>query len=505
MAAAASCQPELPPAYGVYRALTAAASPLLALGLRLQAALDPPTRGRLRGRTNAWAGPRCPGRPARWPGSTPSRSKADIRRQTFGAASCPGEGMAAVALIQRCRERLPALNVLLTTSTMGAWSVLHKLLPSGTLLQFAPIDSPAAVHAFLEHWRPNALVLVESELWPNLVTMTASQQIPMALVNAQMSPRSFRNWRAAAAARSLVSLMLASFSLILPLDTVQATRLQLLGARPHSIRFAGDLKYATTELLSQINPAAARTKKDHFKQQLQPAMRKSWLAASTHSGEEEIEFDTAATPSMFRKQLPGIMGKLCFAVVAQVHERLSTKVSGLLTVIAPRQPERGNDIAKALLSRGLRVARRTMQQPVTSATDIYLVDTLGELQLLYAEVAVAFVGGSLLPHCCGHNLAEAAAAGCAVLTGKHVGHFSSMIATLQRLDPLSLLQVSNAEELEDALQVLLSDNEALHSRQAAARAAASSVASRILDSVCEALESATLKTMVGLHAHNMLQ
>eukprot|EP00850_Spirogloea_muscicola_P012831 SM000084S23167 [mRNA] locus=s84:517007:521095:- [translate_table: standard] len=468
--AAADCQPELPPAYGVYRALTAAAGPFLALGLRLQAAVEP-----TKARPAWWADerlgraslPRPPG-PLAW----------------FHAVSL-GEGMAAVALIQRCRERLPALDVLLTTSTMGAWSVLHKLLPSGTLLQFAPIDTPAAVRAFLEHWRPNALVLVESELWPNLVVMTASQQIPMALVNARMSPRSFRNWRAAAASRSIVSLMLASFSLILPLDTVEAVRLQLLGARPHSIRFAGDLKYTTTELLSQVNPAAARVKKEQFKQQLRPAMRKSWLAASTHSGEEEI--------------------------VAQVHERLSVKVPGLLTVIAPRQPERGHNIAKALLSRGLRVARRSMQQPVTSATDIYLVDTLavtvvaGELQLLYAEVAVAFVGGSLLPHCRGHNLAEAAAAGCAVLTGKHVGHFSSMIATLQRLDPLSLLQVSDAEELEDALQMLLSDIEALHSRQAAARAAASSVASKILDSVCEALESATLKSIVGLHAHDMLQ
>eukprot|EP00850_Spirogloea_muscicola_P002451 SM000009S23580 [mRNA] locus=s9:793839:797987:- [translate_table: standard] len=464
MAAAAGCQPELPPAYGVYRALTAAAGPLLALGLRLQAALEPASA-----------------RPAQW--ADERLGRASLRRPPgplawFHAVSL-GEGMAAVVLIQRCRERLPALNVLLTTSTTGAWSVLHKLLPSGTLLQFAPIDTPAAVRAFLEHWRPNALVLVESELWPNLVMMTASQQIPMALVNARMSPRSFKNWRAAAAARSLVALMLASFSLILPLETVEAVRLQLLGARPHSIRFAGDLKYATTELLSQIHPAAARATKDHFKQQLQPAARKSWLAASTHSGEEEI--------------------------VAQVHERLAVKVPGLLTVIAPRQPERGNDIAKALLSRGLRVARRSMQQPVTSATDIYLVDTLGELQLLYAEVAVAFVGGSLLPHCRGHNLAEAAAAGCAVLTGKHVGHFSSMIATLQRLDPLSLLQVSDPEELEDALQMLLSDYEALHSRQAAARAAASSVASKILDSVCEALESATLKTMVGLHAHDMLQ
>lgn len=150
--------------------------------------------------------------------------------------------MAAIPVINRCNQDRPDVNILMTTTTLSAFEVLKNRLPAKVIYQFAPIDTPAAIDAFLEHWRPNGVVLMESELWPNLVMSASKNGIALALLNARLSAKSFRNWSRPLLFQ-LISLLLSKFSLIVPLSSVQGINFQLLQAPPFVINFSGDLKF----------------------------------------------------------------------------------------------------------------------------------------------------------------------------------------------------------------------------------------------------------------------
>ncbi|GBG67746.1 hypothetical protein CBR_g874 [Chara braunii] len=297
-----------------------------------------------------------------------------------------GESAAATVVIRRCLEERPSVSILLTVGTLTAYNRLKDVLPANVTCQFVPLDTPSAVSRFLSYWQPQAGIFMESELWPTLVLTASEQQIPMALLNARMSERSFHRW-SLPLARSLAAEMLSSFSLIVPLNNQEALRFQLLGARPDTIQFGGDLKYATSSASRSLESEAAIAE---LRPQLESRSAK-WLAASTHPGEEEA--------------------------IGRVHLQLRKNVPDLLTVITPRHPERRAEILKVLSSQGLSVAIRSEGQKIDMGTDVYLADTVGELTGLYSLCPIVFVGGSLLPGLAGHNFAEAAAAGCAVLTG----------------------------------------------------------------------------------------
>ncbi|KAJ8630213.1 hypothetical protein MRB53_023536 [Persea americana] len=404
--------------YGVYRALSCGISPFLFLHLQWR---------RLRGLEH----------PLRWPErfGRPSSPRPPGPLLHFHAVSL-GEGMAAIPVIKHCVQQQPGLTILMTTTTFTAFEVIKDRLPDGVIYQFAPIDTPASVDAFLGYWNPNAIFLMESELWPNLIMSASQKGIAVALLNARVSAKSFKLW-SGPVARPLISLMLSKFSLIAPLSTLEAIHFQLLQAPPFVIHFAGDLKYAAGDIDISENESS-KIKDLH----LQLANRPVWMATSLHKGEVEV--------------------------VLWVHKELIKLYPSIITIIVPRHPQQGQQIFSDLLTEGLNVSLRSQSRKISTDTHIYVVDTLGELRSLYMLTPIAVIGGSFLPGLAGHNISEAAAAGCAVLTGPHVGHFSHMVLEMQQLNPLSVLQVSR-RELRESLEELFTNAEVLEARRQAAK------------------------------------
>ncbi|XP_059646761.1 probable 3-deoxy-D-manno-octulosonic acid transferase, mitochondrial isoform X1 [Cornus florida] len=423
--------------YMVYRALSYGVSPLIYLHLRWRKlrGLEHPSRWRERlGRPSL---PRPPG-PLLW----------------FHAVSL-GEGMAAIPVIKHCVNRRPDITILMTTTTLSAFEVIKTQLPSSVIYQFAPLDTPAAMDAFLGHWKPSSIILMESELWPNLIMSASKNSISLALLNARMSAKSFKNW-SRAVVLPLTSLMLSKFSLIIPLSTMQAIHFQLLQAPPFIINFSGDLKYAIE--VFNLSETDMRNIEDL---QVQLAPRRVWMASSIHRGEEEV-----------------MLG---------VHKELTQLHPDLVTIIVPRHPQHGQEIALGLQKEGVAVALRTRGEKLIPGTNIYVVDTLGELRHMYTLSPIAVIGGSFLPGLAGHNISEAASAGCAVLTGHYVGHFSHMVLEMQRLNPLSVLQISGKMELKEALSELLSNAEVLEARRVAAKQAFQALSSGITEEIWSTL------------------
>ncbi|KAK9723887.1 hypothetical protein RND81_05G032200 [Saponaria officinalis] len=294
--------------------------------------------------------------------------------------------------------------------------------------------------------------------------MSASNnKIFLALLNARMSEKSFRRW-SAPAALPLITLMLSKFSLILPLSTIEAIRFQLLQAPPFVVSAAADLKYAVAECAMSMNSL-----KDVEDLRLQLRHRLAWMASSIHVGEYEV--------------------------ILRAHKELLQSHKNLLTVIVPRHPEHGEEIIQRLTNEGFDIAVRPDGSKLTSTTNIYVVNTLGELREFYRLMPIAVVGGSFLPTLAGHNISEAMASGCAVLTGPHTGHFSHMVSAMQRLNALSVLQVSNESELIKALHQLLSDPVVLEARRLAAKQAFSAMSSGVLAHVWIQLDRFILRRL----------
>ncbi|XP_017977462.1 PREDICTED: probable 3-deoxy-D-manno-octulosonic acid transferase, mitochondrial isoform X2 [Theobroma cacao] len=416
--------------YKIYRALTYGLSPLLHLHLH-------------------WRKFRGLEHPLRWPErlGRPSLPRTPGLLLWFHAVSL-GEGMAAIPVIKCCSQLRPDVNILMTTTTFSAFEVLKNRIPANVIYQFAPIDTPSAMDAFLGYWKPNGIVIMESELWPNLIVGASKCGIGLALLNARLSAKSFRNW-SRPVLFPLISLLLSKFSLIVPLSSVQAIHFQLLQAPPFSINFSGDLKYAVDECEPLVKDVG---RIEDLQKQL--SQKRVWMAASIHRGEEEI-----------------MLG---------VHKGLTQTYPDLVTIIVPRHPQHGKEIAEELQKGGKTVALRSQHEKLIPGTSIYVVDTLGELRQLYKLSPIAVIGGSFFPGLAGHNISEAAAAGCAVLTGHHVGHFSHMVIEMQQLNPLSVMQVSGKLDLEKALGKLFSDAKILESRQKAAKEAFNALSSSVV-------------------------
>ncbi|KAJ8570651.1 hypothetical protein K7X08_037623 [Anisodus acutangulus] len=366
-----------------------------------------------------------------------------------------GEGMSAIPVIKCCVERRPDVTVLMTTTTTSAFEVLQHQLPKNVIYQFSPVDTPGAIDAFLRYWKPSAIILMESELWPNLIIGAAKNKIALALLNARISANSYDGWSQPFII-PLTSLMLSKFLLILPLSTTQAIRFQLLQCPPFIINFCGDLKYAVGNIDTSEGDQRA-LKELH----VQLTNRKVWMASSIHKGEEKV-----------------MLG---------VHNALNQIHPDIITIIVPRHPQHGEQIALELEKDGVRVALRSRHDKLMPGTNIYVVDTLGELQKFYRLTPIAVIGGSFLPGSAGHNISEAAAAGCAILTGPYIGHFSQMATQMQRLNPLSVLQVSG-HILVEALNNLLSDAKILEARQEAAKQAYHALSFGITENVWSLLD-----------------
>ena len=357
-------------------------------------------------------------------------------------AASIGEAVSVLALIERMLDERPGLKILITTGTVTAAQLLEPQLPPGARHQFVPADLPGAVARFLDHWRPDLALWVESELWPNLVLMTRKRTIPMVLLNARLSARSHARWRIWGA---LSRPMMASFALCLAQDPTQGERFRELGAQ--QVASVGDLKSAAKTL--PIDDAALAALRRQIGE------RPVWLAASTHEGEE--------------------------AIAMTVHRRIAGSHKGLLTIIAPRHPVRGDAIAALIKAQGLRVARRSLGETIAADTDIYLADTFGELGVFYSHAGIAFVGGSLVDKG-GHNPFEAARLDCAVLMGPHTANCAAMAEALTSADAAEI--IADADALAAAVTRLLDDPKLRGKRAGyAARVAADGLGT--LDAVLE--------------------
>ena len=339
-------------------------------------------------------------------------------------AASVGEATSALPLIESLRGRLDA-SFLLTTGTVTSAQRMARALPPDAVHQYAPVDTHRAVRRFLGHWRPDLGIWVESEIWPRLVLETARREVPMALVNARLSAASFRRWRRLPA---MARRLLGSFRTVLAQDGETVERLRALGVEA---RFAGNLKALVT--VPDCNEAELMA--------LRAALgrRPVWLAASTHAGEERAVLD---------------------AQNALRHHRP-------LLILAPRHPERGDEVARLVAGAALGMARRSAGGVPDGETDVWLADTLGEMGLWYRLAPVAFVGGSLVP-AGGHTPFEPVQLGSAVLHGPHVANFAPAYAALDGGG--GAVAVADAAELAAALGRLIADPEALGALRDRARA-----------------------------------
>jgi 3-deoxy-D-manno-octulosonic-acid transferase len=331
-----------------------------------------------------------------------------------------GEAQALLPLLHALHRRRPDITLLLTTGTVTSAALVEQRAgpqtASGILHQFVPVDLPAAVDAFLDHWRPDLVLWSESDFWPGILSELRHRGIPALLVNARLSDRSAQRWLAApATARWLLD----AFGAIYAQTAGDAERLRRLGAR--AVIEAGNLKQAAPPL-----PADAAAV-DEWRARL--GTRPVWLAASTHPGEDEQ--------------------------IAAAHRLLKARLPDLLTLIVPRHPGRGTVLQQALAAQGdLRIALRSAGETPAADTDLYIADTMGELGLWYRLCPVVMMGGSLIPHG-GQNPLEPARLGCAVLFGPQMFNFAEAVAGL--LQAGGALQVQDAPGMADAVGGLLQD------------------------------------------------
>ena len=339
-----------------------------------------------------------------------------------------GEAMSLLPLIERLTQS--GVQALVTTGTVTSARLMQQRLPAGAIHQFAPIDAPAFMRRFFAHWRPDLGLIAESELWPNMVIEAARAGVSLAMVNARMSPRSHRRW---SHARGFIGALLGEFSLCLAQSEGDRDRLADLGAP--DVREVGNLKYDA--------PAPPADGRELAMLSGLTSGRHIWIAASTHDGEERI--------------------------AAEAHLKLVGAFPAALTMIAPRHPSRGADIADELRALGLNVAVRSRGERPERETQIYLCDTMGELGLFYRLAGVVLLGKSLT-RTGGQNPIEPAKLGSAILHGPHVGNFDDVYALLDASGGADVAH--DADELSRELAQLFGDPGRL---RALARAAAQTV------------------------------
>ena len=358
-----------------------------------------------------------------------------------------GELVAAMPLIARIRAQ--TFNILVTTGTVTSAALAEKRLPPGVIHQFVPLDAPAFVARFLDHWRPNLALLVESDLWPNTIMGCAQRRVPLIIINGRLSARSFERWRHFP---DTIEALLSRLDLCLVRTVADAERFTALGAP--RVTTTGNLKLDVPPLPADEGKLA----------KLIAAIggRPVVAAASTHPGEE--------------------------AAIIEAQRRLKSTFRDLLTILVPRHPERGSSVASEIAASGLTATLRSRDRLPHVGTDIYVADTVGELGLVYRVAPIVFMGGSLIPHG-GQNPIEPAKFGAAILHGPHVSNFAEIYAALD--------EARGAEMVPDAGRLTVRIGAWLKDTEERARVAAAS--KKTVDLLGGALE----RTLAALEPYLM--
>ena len=318
-------------------------------------------------------------------------------------AASVGEAQSALTLIDALNTYLDKsrISFVVTTVTVTSATLMMKRLPDNAVHQYAPIDHPDWVRAFFDHWKPNAAFWMESELWPNMLRLLKRHHIPCALVNARMSPRSYKRWKKIG---SDAAQMLGVFDVILAQTQEHKDWFDDLGA--HRCVVTDNLKFSSDPLTYDEKELADLKK--------QIGKRPTWVFASSHKGEEELCVET--------------------------HESLLKAYPDLLTIIVPRHPERRDDILKNLEGTSLNMQLRTQKPDITKKTQVYIADTLGELGLFYKLSAIAFIGRTFSDDGGGgHNPIEAALLDCATFIGPNYQNQTNLVEQMVAHDALEIV------------------------------------------------------------------
>lgn len=335
----------------------------------------------------------------------------------FHAASV-GETNAILPLIPEIKKQRPDATLLLTTGTVTSAHLAAQRLGEDAIHQYIPLDFRKFMRNFLEHWQPDLAVLAESEIWPNLILETSEANIPLLLVNARMSKKSYRSWkRYGYISRPLFSRL---DHVLAQTDRI-ADWYRILGS--FKVQTSGNLK------IDAPPPPSDPDKERDLRAAI--GARPVFLAASTHPGEDEI--------------------------IARAHRKIERTIPELLTIIAPRHPERGISIAEQLREAGSKVSLRSEGDLPAAQHNFYIADTIGELGTLYSIAPIAFIGGSLIPHG-GQNPIEAVKLGCVPLTGPYRQNFVQIYDTLLRAG--GTLEAKSADDItEIAINLLQNESE----------------------------------------------
>ncbi|WP_226668115.1 lipid IV(A) 3-deoxy-D-manno-octulosonic acid transferase [Microbulbifer aggregans] len=391
-----------------------------------------------------WRGRADPAYRKRWSerfGLVPSRPGGRRRwRERFGvvpdrASRAPliwihsvsvGETLAATPLIRELAARHPRWQWLVTTTTpTGSQSVYDALEPilNGRLLHYyLPFDLPECLMPFVQALRPNMLVSMETELWPNLLSVCASREIPAVLVNGRLSAKSARGY---GHFPRLSRDMLSQFTKVVAQYQADAERFVALGMPPEKVISVGNIKFDLHIGTGLVSEAQALSHQWRGR-----TRRPVWLAASTHGGEDEVVLDA--------------------------YQQLREQFPDLLLVLVPRHPVRFDSVARMCRERKLGVVRRSDGTAPAASDQVVLGDTMGELLRFYGACDVAFVGGSLVP-VGGHNMIEPAAWSVPVVCGPHLHNFSVVSGLLEEAG--GLVVVDSAEQMAQQVGAWLADSD----------------------------------------------
>ncbi|ORM74573.1 3-deoxy-D-manno-octulosonic acid transferase [Pantoea wallisii] len=331
-----------------------------------------------------------------------------------------GETLAAVPLVRALRHRYPMLPITVTTMTPTGSERAQSAFGKDVHHVYLPYDLPGSINRFLDTVNPRLVIIMETELWPNIIRILHQRQIPLVIANARLSERSAKGYSKLG---GFMRDLLQRITLIAAQNAEDGDRFLSLGLKRSHLAVTGSLKFdisVTPELA-----ARAVTLRRQW-----ASRRQVWIATSTHEGEE--------------------------AIVLDAHRRLLQQFPDLLLILVPRHPERFKDACDLTQKRGFSFTLRSSGEIPSSATQVVIGDTMGELMLLYGIADIAFVGGSLVERG-GHNPLEPAAHAIPVLMGPHIWNFKDICAKLQQAE--GLITVTDEASLEKEVANLLQDDD----------------------------------------------
>ena len=370
-----------------------------------------------------WKGRKSPGYRQRWRERLGFVDAIPVNNCIWLHAVSVGELIAAKPLIASLQARYPQLTLVITNMTASGSGLAAQLAGDKLRYYYVPYDLPGAVNRFLNRIQPRLAIIMETELWPNLLHYTAKRKIPILLANARLSGKSAQGYRRISL---LVKPMLQQISVIAAQTAEDAKRFIALGADPGRTLVWGNMKF-------DVKVPVPLIEKGHALRASWGARRPTVIAASTHALEEEK--------------------------ILQAFAELRQSWPTCLLILVPRHPDRFDEVAALCQKWGFSMVRRSQSQPCNPEIQIFLGDSLGELFLYYAAADVAFVGGSLVA-VGGHNLLEPAALGLPIVTGPALFNFTEIYNLLQQAE--AVVCVKNVQELVAAWSTLLGNETVCH-------------------------------------------